>query len=57
MKWGDRHYPAPTGPPRLALHTGCGGTVGPDLRCDRCGKHAGPGDFDLPLGPGTPLAG
>ena len=41
MKWGDRHYPTPGGPPRLTLHAGCGGNIGPDLRCDRCGKHAG----------------
>ncbi len=53
MKWGDRHYPAPDGPPRLTLHTGCGGTIGRDLRCERCGNHAGPGDFELPLGPGS----
>ena len=41
MKWGDRHYPAPGGPPRLTLHAGCGGNIGPDLRCDRCGKRRG----------------
>src|SRR5439155_458364 len=38
LKWGDRHYPTPDGPPRLALHAACGGSVGPDLRCDRCGQ-------------------
>ena len=56
MKWGDRHYPAPNGPPRLTLHIGCGGSVGPDLICDRCGRPAGPGELDLPPGPGAPLA-
>ena len=30
MKWGDRHYPTPGGPPRLTLHAGCGGNIGPD---------------------------
>ena len=40
MKWGDRHYPTPGGPPRLTLHADCGGNIGPDLRCDRCGEHA-----------------
>ena len=54
MKWGDRHYPTPKGPPRLSLHTGCGGNIGPDLRCERCGKQAGPGQIDLPPGPGAP---
>jgi len=53
MKWGDRHYPAPGGPPRLTLHTGCGGNFGSDLRCDRCGKQAIPGEIELPLGPGA----
>jgi DNA-binding HxlR family transcriptional regulator len=57
MKWGDRHYPTPNGPPRLTLHTGCGGSFGPDLLCDRCGKQARPGEIDLPLGPGSPRVG
>ena len=34
MKWGDRHYPTPHGPPRLTLHAGCGGNVGADFRCE-----------------------
>ena len=54
MKWGDRHYPTPGGPPRLTLHAGCGGNVGSDLRCDRCGKQATPGEIELPPGPGAP---
>jgi hypothetical protein len=54
MKWGDRHYPTPSGPPRLTLHTGCGGNIGPDLRCDHCGQQPGPGEIDLPPGPGAP---
>jgi DNA-binding HxlR family transcriptional regulator len=53
MKWGDRHYPAPGGPPRLTLHAGCGGTVGADLRCDRCGDQVALGHLDLPPGPGA----
>ena len=57
MKWGDRHYPEPGGPPRLTLHTGCGGSFGPNLVCDRCGKLARPGEIELPLGPGTPSVG
>jgi DNA-binding HxlR family transcriptional regulator len=56
MKWGDRHYPTPTGAPRLTIHTGCGGNIGPDLRCDRCGKPARPGEIELPPGPGAPHA-
>ncbi len=49
MKWGDRHYPTPEGPPRLTLHAGCGGNIGADWHCDRCGKQAGPGELELRL--------
>ena len=41
MKWGDRHYPTPTGPPRLTLHAGCGGNIGPDLRCEPSTAYVG----------------
>jgi len=54
IKWGDRHYPTPNGPPRLTLHADCGGNVGADFRCERCGQRVAPGEFDLPLGPGSP---
>jgi DNA-binding HxlR family transcriptional regulator len=54
MKWGDRHYPTAGGPPRLTLHAGCGGSVGPDFRCERCGEHVRPGEIELPAGPGAP---
>jgi DNA-binding HxlR family transcriptional regulator len=56
MKWGDRHYPTSGGPPRLTLHAGCGGNVGADFRCERCGQHAGGGEIELPPGPGAPRA-
>jgi DNA-binding HxlR family transcriptional regulator len=56
IKWGDRHYPAPGGPPRLTLHAGCGGNVDADFRCERCGQHAGRGEIELPPGPGAPRA-
>ena len=54
MKWGDLYYPEAKGPPRLTLHAGCGGNIGADFHCDRCGKRAGPGAIDLQLGPGAP---
>jgi DNA-binding HxlR family transcriptional regulator len=53
MKWGDRHYPTPGGPPRLTLHAGCGGNVGADLRCERCGLHVDGGALELADGPGA----
>jgi DNA-binding HxlR family transcriptional regulator len=54
MKWGDLYYPEPTGPPRLTLHVDCGGNIGANFHCDRCGKQAGPGEMELQLGPGAP---
>jgi DNA-binding HxlR family transcriptional regulator len=56
IKWGDRHYPTPGGPPRLTLHAGCGGNIGADFRCDRCGQPASRDEIDLPPGPGAPPA-
>ena len=53
MKWGDRHYPEPGGPPRLTIHAGCGGSIGPDLQCDRCGEPLRPGEIEFPPGPGA----
>ena len=56
MKWGDRHYPTPGGPPRLTMHAGCGGVVGADLRCDRCGEHPEFGELELRPGRGLAAA-
>src|SRR3954464_8325283 len=56
LKWGDRHYPEPNGPPRLTLHAGCGGDIGADWRCDRCGNQARPGEIEFRDGPGAPVA-
>jgi DNA-binding HxlR family transcriptional regulator len=56
MKWGDEYYPAPGGPPRLTLHLGCGGNVGADLRCNRCGEQVGLGEVELAPGPGLGAA-
>jgi DNA-binding HxlR family transcriptional regulator len=53
MKWCDRHYPAPGGPPRLTLHADCGGSIGADLVCDRCGRPLRPGEVELLPGPGA----
>jgi DNA-binding HxlR family transcriptional regulator len=52
MKWGDRHYPTPDGPPRLTIHAGCGGNIGSDLLCDRCGEPLRPGEIEFRPGPG-----
>jgi DNA-binding HxlR family transcriptional regulator len=56
MKWGDRHYPAPGGPPRLTIHTTDGGNVSVRLTCDRCGKDVGFDELALRPGPGLEAA-
>lgn len=44
MKWGDRYYPDPGGPPRVAVHGGdCGGWLDDQLTCQQCGQRV---DFD-----------
>ena len=54
MKWGDRYYATPEGPPRLTIHRDCGGTLDAELNCDRCGRRV---TFsDLELRPGAPLS-
>ena len=55
LKWGDRHYAPPAGPPRLTLHRECGGRVEGDMVCARCGEHVGSGAIEVVPGPG--LAG
>ena len=52
LKWGDRHYPRPEGPPRLTLHAGCGGKVDAAMVCAHCGEHVRPGMIELQPGPG-----
>jgi DNA-binding HxlR family transcriptional regulator len=38
VRWGDAHYPEPTGVPRLIEHADCGGRPDEHLLCDRCGE-------------------
>lgn len=39
MHWGDKHFPAPDGPPTVLVHKGdCGGEVNDRRICERCGK-------------------
>ena len=54
MKWGDRHYPAAGGPPRLGQHRGCGASVDVSLTCERHGSGLTVQDLALPPGPGAP---
>jgi DNA-binding HxlR family transcriptional regulator len=53
MRWGDEFYVAPGGPPRIAVHKGCGGLVDHELECGRCGARVRYGDFEIQSS-GTP---
>jgi DNA-binding HxlR family transcriptional regulator len=53
MRWGDRHYTAPGGPPRLAVHAECGGALGEDFRCRRCEEHVDLPHIEFLQGPGA----
>jgi DNA-binding HxlR family transcriptional regulator len=56
MKWGDEFYAGPVGPPRLALHVGCGGRVDHELACGRCRERVRYRDVEIVPGPGMRAA-
>jgi DNA-binding HxlR family transcriptional regulator len=59
MKWGDRYYAPPGGPPRVVRHRECGGAVTSHLTCDRCGATLSAREVFSEPGPGAstpPLA-
>jgi DNA-binding HxlR family transcriptional regulator len=51
LKWGDKHYAPPAGPPRLLLHRDCGGEVDDRRRCARCGRDLDVQDITAVPGP------
>jgi DNA-binding HxlR family transcriptional regulator len=51
LRWGDRHYPEPEGPPRVLLHRDCGGQPDDHLLCDRCGARLSARDMRAEPGP------
>ena len=53
LQWGDRHYAAQTGRPRVVRHRDCGGEVTRHLTCDSCGAELGPRDVVAEPGPGA----
>jgi DNA-binding HxlR family transcriptional regulator len=53
IQWGDRHAPAPGGPPVVHRHRGCGGTLGSGRRCRTCGAVLERGDVAVEAGPGA----
>jgi DNA-binding HxlR family transcriptional regulator len=55
--WGDAHYQADGGKPRIIRHRGCGGSLDDRFHCDSCGKELEVGDLELALGPGLSTAG
>ena len=52
LHWGDR-YLAPSGPPRIVEHAGCGGDVVAQLVCAKCGKELASREIHSLPGPGA----
>jgi DNA-binding HxlR family transcriptional regulator len=57
LLWGEEHYPAEGGPPRVIEHVGCGGTADERLRCTSCGAELELGAVQLASGPALLSAG
>jgi hypothetical protein len=53
MKWGDRSYAPPEGPPRRTTHRDCGGLVSERLRGERCHQHVDFSDIEVLPGPAS----
>ena len=52
MWWGDRYYPEEHGPPAIAAHRGCGGTLDRHQLCEKCGLAVEPDEIQVKAGPG-----
>ena len=52
MFWGDEHYRAEGGRPRLLQHIGCGGRGDERFHCTKCGAELERRDVELVRGPG-----
>jgi DNA-binding HxlR family transcriptional regulator len=52
ITWGDKYY-APTGPPRLIVHKGCGGKLVQRMVCDACGAEVTAKEAESRPGPGA----
>jgi DNA-binding HxlR family transcriptional regulator len=57
LRWGDAHYPEPTGAPRIVEHRGCGGRPDDHLLCDRCSERLTYFNVIARPGPGLATAG
>ena len=57
LMWGDQHYVAEGGPPRILRHRRCGGRLDFTLRCKKCGAEIKDGrDVNVAPGPGLKAA-
>lgn len=51
MRWGDRYYVAPEGPPLLLRHKGCGRELDPIVACSHCREPIEASDVDYRIVP------
>jgi DNA-binding HxlR family transcriptional regulator len=52
MFWGDEHYRADGGAPRIVKHRGCGGRVDDRFHCRKCGAEVEYEGIEMVRGPG-----
>lgn len=52
MWWGDRYYPEEEGPPSIAVHRDCGGSLDRHMVCLTCGRPVRPDGVCVKAGPG-----
>jgi len=56
LRWGDRHVPAPDGPPIVLRHRDCGGLLDEWRICENCGRPLTARDVRAEPGPGATAA-
>lgn len=49
MRWGDRYYVSPEGPPLVLRHKNCGGPLAPQVVCSACRQPVMPEDVDYAI--------
>jgi DNA-binding HxlR family transcriptional regulator len=52
MRWGDKHFAGPEGPPIVLRHDACGSQTHPHVTCDVCGEEINTRNVTPERGPG-----
>lgn len=49
MRWGDKYYVSPEGPPLVLIHKGCGKALNPQVVCSECRAAVEPQDVSYEI--------